>query len=102
MNSYGLTVWDGGSATFHVSSDATFDTESIAEVAEDVSVIFHDCEVGYRTGVHAHYDELLTLPPEVRAKMWLYHYNPTEAAKKDAVADGFLGFVQRGQTFTFE
>jgi hypothetical protein len=102
MFSYGLTVWDGKTAAFHVSSDATFNPDRLAEIAEDVSIIFQDCEVGYKTGVHAHYDELLTLQPEVRAKMWLYHYNPNEAAKKDAVADGFLGFVQRGQTFTFD
>jgi len=102
MISYGMIVETKKRSSFYVSADTVFERETIIDISENTDTIFHNCEVGYKTGVHAHYDELLTLPHEVRAKMWLYHYNPTEAAKKDAVKDGFLGFVQRGQTFTFD
>ncbi len=103
MVSYGLQVTDGKRCIF-ISSDTIFseDGDLLKMMAPVVDLIFHDCEVGFKTGVHAHYAELLTLPPDVRARMWLYHYNPAEAAKKDACADGFCGFVQRGQVFTFE
>lgn len=60
--------------------------------------IFQDCEtLGHKSGVHAHYDELKTMPNELKSKMWLYHYYPNP--KQDAVADGFAGFVQRDQWF---
>lgn len=102
MISYGVIVRTSDQNRFYLSSDTVFDDVQIITIAEKVDMIFHDCEVGYKTGVHAHYDELLTLPDAVRAKMWLYHYNPVEAAKRDPTADGFLGFVARGQTFTFD
>ena len=38
-------------------------------------LIIHDCETGpFQSGVHAHYDQLRMLPPEVKAKMLLVHY----------------------------
>jgi ribonuclease BN (tRNA processing enzyme) len=100
MFSYGMIVASNDDIIY-ISSDTVFDHEHIVRIAAKVTIVFHDCEVGFKTGVHAHYDELLTLPEEVRAKMWLYHYNPIEAAKKNAQGDGFCGFVQRGQTFEF-
>lgn len=102
MVSYGLIVKDPQGSAIFISADTNFNGKQISAVASEVSWLFHDCEVGSRTGYHAHYDELLTLPPEIRRKMWLYHYNPAEAAKKDAAADGFCGFVRRGQIFSFE
>jgi hypothetical protein len=61
-------------------------------------VVFHDCETyPFKSGVHAHYDDLVTLPKEQKAKMWLYHYGPDP--KQNANKDGFCGFVQKGQTF---
>ena len=35
--------------------------------------MFHDTQL-YSGGVHASYEELMTLPDEVRKKMYLYHY----------------------------
>ena len=65
-------------------------------------LIFHDCEVAdYPNSVHAQYRELVKLPEAIKAKMWLYHYNTNdgEVQLPDARADGFLGFVRRGDKF---
>jgi uncharacterized protein YfaQ (DUF2300 family) len=65
-------------------------------------VIFHDCEtspIEFASEVHAHYEDLKTLPDEVRAKMWLCHYQ--DGPKPDCVKDGFAGWVEQGQTFDF-
>jgi hypothetical protein len=63
-------------------------------------IIFHDCETAsVKSGVHAHYTELLTLSETIRNKIWLYHYNP--GALPDAKKDGFRGFVKKGQCFDF-
>lgn len=99
--SFGLLI--GGSdaeedAVF-ISTDTQFRPDTIVRIAKRASLIFHDCETTpSRSGVHAHYVELRTLPAEVREKMWLYHYQPEPAYRPEA--DGFKGFVKKGQEFT--
>ena len=67
-------------------------------MAKNVDLIFHDCETSVtRTSVHAHYQELISLPADVKKKMWLYHYQP--GMDEDVTADGFLGLVKKGQEY---
>jgi ribonuclease BN (tRNA processing enzyme) len=83
-----------------LTTDTQFSPDRCREFYERADIIFHDCETAHvPTPVHAHYEELLTLPPAIRRKMWLYGYHPGELP--DAIADGFLGFVRRGQIFEF-
>jgi ribonuclease BN (tRNA processing enzyme) len=64
-------------------------------------VIFHDAELAeYPNSVHAQYHELKKLPDAIKSKMYLYHYTKSENMP-DAVADGFLGFVDRGDSFEY-
>ena len=72
----------------------------------------------FGSGVHANYGELagfnsanaIKLPAEIKAKMWLSHYQDFKMAGKDmfgnsvdwdtqAKLDGFAGFVSLGQVF---
>ena len=100
--SYGLIVeppGDPGHSVF-ISTDTQFQPAVIEAMAAKVAVLFHDCETSpFKSTVHSHYDDLRTLPAWVKAKTWLYHYNPAPAC--DPSADGFLGFVRKGQTFPF-
>jgi ribonuclease BN (tRNA processing enzyme) len=99
MMSYGLAS-RGDGETFFLTTDCRFEPEKMAPHYAAADVIFQDCETGPRmSGVHAHYTELVTLPAETKAKMWLYHYQTVELP--DAQADGFRGFVKPGQSFTF-
>ena len=70
------------------------------EFYKKADIIFHDCETSdYKSGVHAHYIELITLDISIKNKMWLYHY---ESGKlPNAKRDGFRGFVKKGQCFDF-
>ena len=48
---------------------------------------------------------LRLLPPEMKAKMWLYHYQDNVIANFDewnskAISDGFRGFVKTGAIFS--
>ncbi|MBF0195790.1 MAG: MBL fold metallo-hydrolase [Magnetococcales bacterium] len=102
MYSYGLIInSDSDGDSFFFSSDAKFTknlTQTIKKWEPKVKYIFQDTETTpYRTGVHAHYDELCTLPDNIRKKMWLYHHNPHP--KQKPCEDGFLGFVEKGQSF---
>lgn len=99
MRSFGLSLTLCGTRMY-LSTDAKFDPELPSRLyATEADVLFHDCETGPRTGVHSNFADLCTLPAELRARMWLYHYNG--GPLPDARAHGFRGFVQRGQTFDF-
>ena len=63
---------------------------------DEADVIFHDCETGFKSNVHAHYDDLKQLPEATKAKMWLAHYSSNTI---DAEEDGFRGFIRKGQEF---
>jgi ribonuclease BN (tRNA processing enzyme) len=99
MRSYGLWFTAGG-VRVYLTTDAKFDGElATRPYAQNADVIFHDCETGPPSGVHSHYSDLCTLPPELRRRMWLYHYNP--GPLPEVTAQGFRGLVQRGQCFDF-
>lgn len=98
MPSFGLffTIDD---INIFITSDTQFDREFLLPYYQNADIIFHDCETQRRTGVHAHYQDLCKLEKEIKNKMWLYHYQPGELP--NAKADGFLGFVHKGQAFDF-
>lgn len=100
MPSFGLLFSYHDTRIFY-TSDTQSAPEQLAGFYEEADIIFHDCETSpYKSGVHAHYSELVKLPEAIKNKMWLYHYNPGELP--DAKKDGFLGFVKKGQCFTFK
>lgn len=97
MFSYGLALDAGGPRTY-LTTDTSFQPEALRAHYEAADTILHDCETSpFKTGVHPHFEELLTLPEAIRARTWLYHYN--DGDKPDAVAAGFRGWVQTGQRF---
>lgn len=101
-HSYGLMIYDQDWGTDYrkvfYTADTQFCPNQINDFYKSADVIFQDCETApYFSGVHAHYDELETLPPSIKEKMWLYHYQPEPT--QIPVKDGFAGIVARGQTF---
>lgn len=100
LYSYGLLLHDtqaGGKPLF-ISTDAVFQADLLEQIATKAEVIFHDCETAsFKTGVHAHYEQLCSLPAPIRAKIWLYHYQADPGFNPEK--DGFQGFVAKGQEF---
>lgn len=94
QHSYGLMIYVGGRRVY-LTTDTQFAPNQIMRFWQEADVILQDCESGPKSGVHAHYDELKSLPPEIRAKMWLYHYSLGAREKYDPVADGFRGFLRK-------
>lgn len=98
MPSYGL-MWTGaaGKRVF-LTTDTQHCPNQIMDFYRASDIIFQDAETTpFKSGVHAHYSDLKTLPEEIKAKMWLYHYADGELP--NAEADGFAGFVHQGQIF---
>ena len=86
--------------TILFTADTRFTPEHLLPYYESATVIFHECETSaVPSAVHAHYNDLKTLDPSIKAKMWLYHYQPGELPI--AEDDGFLGFVKKGQCFNY-
>ena len=103
MPSYGIMI-NSGTQKIFFTGDTQLAPNQMSTFYQQADVIFHDCECKkYPNSVHAQYHELCTLPSEIKSKMWLYHYTTENdtISLPDAVADGFKGFVNRGDVFNF-
>jgi ribonuclease BN (tRNA processing enzyme) len=105
VDSYGLMFTDPDSGKrIYITTDVQFAPEtSMKAFYQEADLIIHDCETApYQSGVHAHYDQLKTLPDEIKAKMLLTHYqdNVNEEFEKRAKDDGFLGFAKKGVIYS--
>lgn len=116
--SYGVII--NGNKRILITGDTQFAPNQMRTFYEQVDVIFQDCEFKeYPKSIHAQFHELSTLPDEVRARMWLYHYTlkvgekeaqdgymeniyeSFEDREKMVLEAGFAGLVKRGQVFNF-
>ena len=92
--SYGLLIDD----KVLYPCDTQFNPEQINYLVKNfpVKVIFHDCDIsGYSEGVHASYEQLKTLPAEVKAMTYLCHYNG-KAESINPEEDGFRKLARPG------
>ncbi|KAM3098926.1 MBL fold metallo-hydrolase [Phormidesmis sp. 146-35] len=97
--SYGLFFEVDRTKVF-LTTDSQFCPDVIGDYLDQADIIFHDCETSpFKSTVHAHYEDLVTLPTAIKNKMWLYHYQ--RGKLPNAQKDGFCGFVKRGQVFDF-
>jgi ribonuclease BN (tRNA processing enzyme) len=97
--SYGLLIY-GDTKKIFITTDSRFCPEKFLPIYNEADIIFQDCETSeWSSKQHAHYNDLKTLDPGIKEKMWLYHYN--DGPLPDAKLDGFQGFVKIGQSFDF-
>ena len=104
MDSYGLMFTTPGGKRIYLTTDVQFAPEtSMKAYYQEADIIIHDCETGpYQSGVHSHYDQLRTLPMDIKKKMRLIHYQDNVVddwigwAEK-AREDNFMGFVRKGE-----
>ncbi len=98
MWSYGVFLETAAGGVL-LTSDCRFELDRLQPWYDRSTLIFQDCEIlPNPTGAHAHYRDLVTLPDDLRARMWLYHLNCC-GTTPDAQADGFAGLVASGQSF---
>ena len=94
-----------------VSGDTMFDRNYPTSFSEISEVMFHDCQM-FQGGVHSSYCELITLPTEVRSKMYLYHHNDNWDNQKiwveasdnftgDPLQDDFLDWPEQQVAYDF-
>jgi ribonuclease BN (tRNA processing enzyme) len=106
VDSFGLMFTDFNGKRVYITTDVQFAPEtSMKAYYKEADIIIHDCETMYKSGVHAHYDLLRTLPSEIKTKMRLSHYQDNvlddwDAWQERAKADGFYGFVKDGVIYS--
>jgi len=94
---YGLSFTVNNKRIF-ITTDSRYTPDKFKQIYQQADIIFHDCETAQLpSGVHAHFSELCQLPKDIKAKMWLYHYQAGDLP--DAVAQGFCGYAKPGQPF---
>ena len=110
---YGLIITcpDTGKKIYF-TSDTQHCPNQIQDFYNMCDIIIHDCETApYKSGVHAHYSDLLTLSAETKKKMYLQHYMDNILLEEDVIdpvwverahADGFKGFLTRGRIIDTE
>jgi len=81
VDSFGIMFNDPHNGKrIYITTDVQFAPEtSMKAYYREADLIIHDCETMYKSGVHAHYDQLATLSPEVKGKMLLAHYQDNVA-----------------------
>lgn len=105
VDSFGLMFTDDNGQRIYFTTDVQYSPiSSMHSYYKEANVIFHDCETSYKSGVHAHYDELKLLPEETKDKMRLTHYQDNvldnwEEWSEKAKNDGFFGFVKPGEIY---
>lgn len=128
-NTFGIMLSKKGHKTVYFTTDSQHCSPRQMEVFyQKADIILQDCECTgvkpnekefiFGSGVHANYGQLagyesansVKLSPEIKAKMWLSHYQDFVNEDMDffgdycdwevkAERDGFAGFVQVGQEF---
>jgi len=112
MMAYGLRIWGPEEPKVFWTADTTFDPDRLMPHYEWADRIIHDCETSceeegvqhaIKSGVHAHYWDLVGLPEEIKNKMYLVHYQDNVLGYNSRVLDdwailadahGFAGFVE--------
>lgn len=95
--SYGLMIKTPNNKKIWITSDIIFD--SSLKWYDEADIIYHDCETGYKSGVHSHYDDLKTLPIYIKNKIRLYHFQDNviiDNMINNSKDNDFFCFVERG------
>jgi hypothetical protein len=87
VDSFGLMFTDENGKRIYITTDVQFAPETAMKAYyNEAGIIIHDCETMYlpngsalKSGVHAHYEDLKTLPSKIKSKMYLCHYNDNVA-----------------------
>jgi ribonuclease BN (tRNA processing enzyme) len=104
---FGLIMHSKTGAKVFLTSDTQFTPDHLMNSYKIADIIIQDCETTpFRSEVHAHYDDLRTLPGDIKKKMLLWHYQDNvvddfDGWQSKAQNDGFKSFIRKGESFEF-
>jgi len=86
------------------TSDTRYDPDMMTDLdrAYKFETIFHDGQL-FTGGVHASMEELTALPADIKARMYLMHYQDSVDSQKDKARElGFAGFAEQWRPYVFD
>ena len=96
---YGLIITSPDTKVYF-TADIRFCPEYCDPMYEAADVIIQDCETtAVKSGVHAHYEDLATLPVRYKKKMLVYHYHDRDVI--DVEKSGFKGILVPSSVVSF-
>ncbi|OPZ98412.1 MAG: ribonuclease Z [Bacteroidetes bacterium ADurb.Bin408] len=102
---YGLFI--DGHQSIYFTGDTRYVPQHLESVYQKAQVIIHDAETSSEKSViHAHYEDITHLKPEIKCKTYLWHYHDNvsdnfEFWQKKATDNGFRGFLRKGDVLHF-
>ena len=94
VNTYGLMIITEQGKKIYFTTDTQFCPDQIMVFYKDANIIIQDCEISeFDSKVHANYKKLMTLPEDIKKKMYLTHFQDG----KRPPMEGFLGYLEKGQ-----
>lgn len=93
MDSYGLSFETVKNKKVLLTGDTQFAPYQLTASYNSADIIVQDCETSpFKSGIHAHIDDLITLPESIKEKMYLIHYgdNIDELSAKTKMFKGVL------------
>lgn len=100
MNSWGLMFEEqkeNGQKIYFPTDSQFMSPKQIKTTYNKSTVIYQDCETSpFPSDVHAHITDLKTLPPEIKSKMLIYHYQETPTVGKHIDENEFKGVLKMG------
>ena len=107
MNSWGLIFTENkfdkdikvenGNVIYFPTDSQFMSPKQIRTTYNKSTVIYQDCETSpFPSDVHAHINDLKTLPPEIKQKMLLYHYQEIPTVGKHMDENEFKGVLKMG------
>ena len=99
MPSFGLIIKTENGKKVLITGDTQFNPSQLKKLYNEADYIFHECETApFESGIHSHINKLLTLPKEIRDKMYLTHYGDNIEDEKIAEkGKQFAGYVLPNQ-----
>jgi len=97
MDSYAIGIGDD----LFYSADTIFDINLIKLAAKNYKAIFHDCQMtkASSNNVHASIEEMMTLPMDIQAKLYLMHYGDNIDDFRDFKDRGLMEILEPGWTY---
>ena len=98
MPSYGLMFErEDGFRVYMPTDSQIMAPPQLETFYKKANVVYQDCETGFRSGVHAHIDDLKKLNSDIKSKLYLYHFD-----KEPEVTSGeFKGVLQAGDVHEY-
>lgn len=99
---YGLMVGLPDVMPVYFTADTRYLPETLSQSYNRAAIIIQDTETTtQKSRIHAHFDDLVYLPADIKAKMYLWHYQDNvvddfEAWQAKAKENGFAGFLSKG------